>query len=236
MVSCTLVYGFSITILISTVLCFNAGVKATSMTDINGHICNPVHPFSHRKITRIRQNIASDLAEDNNTTQQQPCHCEAASPVLDSKVNNGYSCKCPKVSIDHQIPLGRTYWHMSRNVSKVANDFWYKGHSWSSKHKINSSSQQKSMRIMDSDLKAVGVSENPFISSLFRIKYSDTTHSRAGSLMFYDDFLNIVRQKNITKSKGIIDHNILFPPGKHATVDDVFFLKSGISFTYFGTQ
>ena len=235
MVSCTLVYGFSVSILISTVLCFNAAVKTTSMTDFNGHISNPVHPFTNRIITRIRQDIASDLAEDNDTFQQ-PCNCEAMSPVLDNKMNSGYSCKCPKVFTHHSVHFGSMYRHTSRNFSKVANDFWNKGLSQTSKQKINSSSQPKSMQFMDNDLKAIGVSENPFISNLLRLKYSDTSHNQAGGHMFYEDFLNIARNTNITKSKGIFDHDILFPLGEHATIDDLFFLKSDIPFTYFGTR
>ena len=233
MVGCTLVYGLSVSFLLSTILCINATLKADPVTDTCGYAPDVVHPFTHRKITRTRQNVVAKFAEYNDTCQV-PCTRDVSTCFVGKTISRGENpCKCPEVVKNHSISFGRACCHNWRNISKVMLDFLDKGNPLTSK---NTKSSNQSWQTLRNELKYDKVLEKP---DLFGISIPDdipTKNCKPGNHLLFEGFLNIIRHTNNTKTRKVVYHETLFPLGKFPTIGHGFFFDKAISFTNFGSQ
>ena len=75
LLSCSLVYGLSVSILLSTAFCLNATLSQTN----NGSVRDVINPYSDRLITRTRTSTAATTTTDEAT--RMPRHCEVTSPL-----------------------------------------------------------------------------------------------------------------------------------------------------------
>ena len=231
---CTIVYGLSVGFLLSSMICFNTTLGTKSMTDAHGNIPDPVHPFIHRKITRIRQNFATTVAEDTSMPQISCLHDAPSSPV-DEAMRRDFSCNLPNVVTELPITLNNSFSHMQRNFQNDVLD--------TQPHQIKNCKRisivrQKPERLIDFQPNGFGVEKHRTVSDFFQIKCPHTLpdkNTTPRNHMLYDGFLNLIMNANIsTIEKHVVD-DTLFPLEKFSTVDGGLF-GVDFSFTYFGAR
>ena len=92
-------YGLSLTVLISSIICMNASLKAKDIgaTNANG-LSDGLHPFADREITRQRPDVDSRVNNGEETPREMPCSCMKTSTNTrrdQRKVITGSgSCRC----------------------------------------------------------------------------------------------------------------------------------------------
>lgn len=235
MMGCTIVYGLSVGFLLSSMICFNATLGTKSMTDAHGNMPDPVHPFIHRKITRIRQNVASTVAEDTSMPQISGIR-EAPSRPIDEAVRKDVSCNFPNVVTELPITFNNSFSHTRRNFR---NDVLDIPSSQTNDCERISIVQPKPEQRIDIQPNGFGVEKNRTVSDFFRIKKCldilPEKNTTPRNHILYDGFLNLVMKANkSTLERRVVDET-LFPFGKFLTVDGGLF-GIDLSVTYFGAR
>ena len=92
-------YGLSLTVLITSMICMNASLKAKDIgtTSATG-LSDRLHPFADREITRQRQDMNSRVNNGEETPREIPCSCMKASTNArrDQRkvITSSGSCRC----------------------------------------------------------------------------------------------------------------------------------------------
>ena len=234
MASCTVVYGLSVGVLLSTAICINAAANAKDMIGNTGGISDPVHPFTNRQITRIRQTPMTTQATDDG----MQCSCEVASQQFEKPWQNENMCKCPKVAEEDCSKAVKRYLHWSQNSSTVFTDL---GHATAKEERPKAN--QRAERNTNNELRAYEILENTAFPLMVKLKNSDIASSKncqMGNRIFDErllGFLNVFGQrKNMTNPSRRIFHETLFPLEKFPTVDNGLFYDKSFSFLYSGPR
>eukprot|EP00112_Aurelia_sp_Birch-Aquarium-sp1_P002628 Seg1293.2 transcript_id=Seg1293.2/GoldUCD/mRNA.D3Y31 product="Protein CNPPD1" protein_id=Seg1293.2/GoldUCD/D3Y31 len=98
-IGCTVMYGLSLTVLISSIICMNASLKAKDIGTTNANVLSDrLHPFAEREITRQRQTVDSAVNTGEETPREIPCSCMKASANtrLDQRkiITSSIPCRC----------------------------------------------------------------------------------------------------------------------------------------------